>query len=229
MIIWHVGGGGGGYGKAQDLAEKYRAETTFHLFEANDERSEADFAKSTMSVCLGDSVGSVPFHIYEYEPCSSIFRINPKHALEITGNPKLRTWGDHGAISKTRNIRMMTVDYLASGAAAPDFLSLDAQGAEYKILCGATKTLPNIIGILTEFQTAEVYEGQELFHDQLKLLHEKGFRLADLIYKEYWRRDGTKLLTSGDALFFNFANHLTTEQVATRDRIASFFGVREEA
>lgn len=225
MIIWHVGGGGGGYGKAQDLAEKYPDDTTFRLFEANEERQEATFAKDKINACVGARVGRAEFHVYEFESCSSLYQVNPDHASEVTGNPRLKTWGDHAPIKETRRVWMTTIDHVAALTDAPDFLSLDAQGGEYDILKGATNTLPSILAVLTEFQTAEVYKGQGLLHDQSKLLHDAGFRLADIIYREFWERDGTKLLTAGDALFLNF-NTLVPDRIVIRDRIAAFFGLK---
>lgn len=223
MIIWHVGGGGGGYGKAQELAERYAA--TFCLFEANIDREETTFPTAQVNLLMGASVQRVPFHIYERASCSSVFKINPAHASEVTGDPLLKTWGEH-RVMETRELWTATIDSLAR-IRGPDILSLDAQGCEFDILLGARKTLGSIVGILAEFQTTDVYEGQGLFHDQCRLMHANGFRLADITYKEYWERDGTKLLTAGDALFLNFGD-LPPEKIEIRNQIAQFFGLRKE-
>lgn len=224
MIIWHVGGGGGGYGDAQTLAEKYKA--TLIVFEANEEREETTAATQAYNVCVADYVGPVLFNVFKHDAHSSLFTVNPEHAQEVTGNPKLRTWGCHGAVRETKHLWAETIDHLVEGGIpAPDFLSLDAQGSEHRIMRGALRTLRTMVGILTEFQTAEVYKEQGLLQDHLRLLRSHGFRLAELPYREYWTRDGTRLLTGGDALFLNFGT-LPKEKIEMRDKIASFFGLR---
>lgn len=95
------------------------------------------------------------------------------------------------------------------GHFVPDFLSLDTQGTEYRILRGARTALRgHVIGVQLEAEFVPIYEGQELFRDLQPMLEDAGFRLAGLELHDgsssFRGRIGARargFLSSGDALF----------------------------
>jgi FkbM family methyltransferase len=56
-----------------------------------------------------------------------------------------------------------------------DFLKLDAQGAAYPVLRGATRLLDRVLVIHTEVEFVPIYEGEALFSEVELLLRGRGF------------------------------------------------------
>lgn len=89
-----------------------------------------------------------------------------------------------------------------------DFIKIDTQGSELRILEGGQKRLiPKIFGLQIEVEFIEMYKNQPLFRHIDEFLNSKGFMLIDL-RRQYWkRRDyygyrGKGQLAFGDALYF---------------------------
>ena len=83
-----------------------------------------------------------------------------------------------------------------------DFLKLDVQGYELKILSSARQLLDgcNIGLILTEVNFVPLYENQAYFHQVYQFLLERGFQLVSFYNQTRW--DGPAL-NWADALFVN--------------------------
>jgi FkbM family methyltransferase len=85
-----------------------------------------------------------------------------------------------------------------------DFIKLDVQGAELKILQNATNALSGCIGLEVEIEFAPIYAGQPLFGDVCQFLVDQGFIFIDFTSLNRWGKiiyDGTGRLMFGDALF----------------------------
>lgn len=65
-----------------------------------------------------------------------------------------------------------------------DFLKLDTQGSELKIIKGADKYFDKILGFEIEVEFIELYKEQPLFHKVDAFMTKKGFELFDL--NRYW-------------------------------------------
>lgn len=88
---------------------------------------------------------------------------------------------------------------VASGAAAP-FLKLDVQGYERQVLEGGETTLPHLVGLQLEASVVQMYEGEMLFPEMLRLLAGHGFALAAMT-PSLVDPDSARLLQL-DAVFF---------------------------
>lgn len=88
----------------------------------------------------------------------------------------------------------------------PDFLKLDTQAAELKILKGAVKTLHKTQFILLETWARRVYGPETpLFHEVAAWLYQQDFVLYEILSLDEGRdADGT--LRWFDAVFVNKAN-----------------------
>lgn len=89
-----------------------------------------------------------------------------------------------------------------------DFIKLDTQGSELKILMGGkNEALSKIFGANIEVEFAEIYKGQCLFRDIDAFMADHGFELIDL-RRAFWKRKdyydyvGKGQLVFGDALYF---------------------------
>ena len=95
---------------------------------------------------------------------------------------------------------------------APDFLSLDAQGAEYEILTGAEGVLDtDVLAMIVELSFCPVYKNQKLFYEIGQYLYDKGFIFVDFqghlqqkysLYREPVGLRSPGFLVNEDGLFF---------------------------
>ncbi len=69
-------------------------------------------------------------------------------------------------------------------ALGADYLKLDVQGAEAKVLAGARTCLNSVLAVHTEVEFVPVYEGQPLFGDIDAILRSRGFMLHRLLNPE---------------------------------------------
>ena len=63
-----------------------------------------------------------------------------------------------------------------------DFIQMDVQGAEQRVLSGATAMLPRITAIWLEVSIRENYRGQALAGDITRLMKSHGFKLAHSVH-----------------------------------------------
>ena len=89
-----------------------------------------------------------------------------------------------------------------------DFLKIDTQGHELKILRGACQTLRQVVALEVEVLFGPLYEGQAMFREVDHLLTECGFTLFRLRRSEWVRRPYAQRphlsagqLVFGDALY----------------------------
>ncbi len=151
--------------------------------------------------CLGQVRGADPqsgeTHVLPYclgEACrTATFKINhdPFTSSLKDGNPRYGGYCFFNArhdyllceatrTVETRAVELVSLDHLIQSgllsAPAPDFLSLDVEGAEYDILSGAKETLrAHVLALVVEVSFHERYRGQKLFGDVTALLAEQGF------------------------------------------------------
>ena len=105
-----------------------------------------------------------------------------------------------------------------------DFIKLDTQGSELRILQGGQRRLvPMIFGAQIEVEFVEMYKQQPLFRNIDEFLDNEGFALIDL-RRQYWkRRDyynyrGKGQLIFGDALYFKKLEHFCQELSGIEDK-----------
>ncbi len=109
-----------------------------------------------------------------------------------------------------------TLDAVVFGAAGGgprwgEILKVDAQGADYFILEGATRTLAeNTVAVVCESLVIEMYEGQKVFSDIEQLMRERGFAFYGFVEMNMRSRRlldkaalvGRERFFWGDAIFF---------------------------
>jgi FkbM family methyltransferase len=97
-----------------------------------------------------------------------------------------------------------------------DFIHMDVQGAELKVLSGAKKMLPRIRAIWMEVAFEATYEGQPLESEATRWMAERGFR------KIHQCRYGPE----GDALYYNMRLPLAWPRFIVL-RLAQRLGITE--
>lgn len=223
LRVFHVGGRGG-MGPVEHLLQLGES-LSLSIFEANIEAGDsswddydrliADYANrygiklSVISECLSNCIGKKEFHVNVMPDCSSLLKMSPdaKNYTRMDRGKYRIIWGQICQPTRTIEIDVTTLDELyANGVIQlPHFLSLDVQGAEYDILEGASKALQgDLLGVVSEVEFRELYEGQKLFMDQYTLLKKHQFSLFELYNSEYWHSGpilGKGALMVAEALF----------------------------
>jgi len=233
LVCFHVGGYGD-YSHANILAQTFPKRTIYVAFEArlddadvNEQKSYLDKGVRTTLIqkCVSDHKGREKFYINTHADSSSIYPPARRALFEHRpGEEGDLTWQANTVLDRIVELPTVTLDeVIAEGSvSAPDMLSVDAQGAELKILRGAERAIRSeILLIITEVEFHRIYEGQPLFSDQFNLLYENGFRLAEIFAQQYWHplaRAGFGLLTVGEALFLRDAEDYLAVPGVSRDR-----------
>jgi FkbM family methyltransferase len=219
IICYHVGGCGD-YSHLNIIGSKYPERTVYVAFEARDSEDDDQVKQEYLDKgirtilikkCVYDTDGMVKFNVNVEPASSSIFNASPSAMTEhMPDQPTMPMWGSHATPERVVELEMSSIDKLISenDLPLPDILSIDAQGAEYMILKGASNTLSQgVMSVITEVEFHQIYEGQPLFSHQFDLLYTDGFRLVDILAMQYWHplaRVGHGMLTVGEALFMRF-------------------------
>lgn len=94
-----------------------------------------------------------------------------------------------------------------------DFIKIDVQGAELKVLQNATKALGNTLVVQTEVEFLELYRGQPLFADVDRFLRQQGFLFHT--FDGFGMRSFKPLVRDGDANL-GFRQYLWSDAVYVR-------------
>lgn len=152
---------------------------------------------TAVNAAVADVRGKAEFNVGTWPDASSLLK-----ARAMGSN-----YDTYAAPTHSIPVEVVTLDETCRehGITHIDLLKMDAQGAEMRILAGATDLLTRgaIRIIYSEVHFTEGYAGSGLFHDLSLLLHSHGFALHglyDLI------RDHRGRTLWGDAIFYHRAS-----------------------
>lgn len=111
--------------------------------------------------------------------------------------------GDSDYVKEYHQLFSRSLDDLVD--ADVDLIKVDTQGTEYDILNNATNCLTKALMVEVEVEFIQMYEGQKLAHDVLKLMHDRGFELLFInrVFAQSSKYIGLARgqITFGDVLF----------------------------
>lgn len=199
LVVFHIGGGDEHIGPAKNLLTIEGIEIDLYVFEIIDEANYTSIPLAGQDSNLRATL--VPYGIGETDGQKVNFRVN-KHKVSssallgspvtLHNNPNylgISDWAENVELDFTFETRLRSIDSLVESGEVPypDFISMDIQGLELAALRGATNSLDkSVLGIFTESEFAEIYEGQGMFYDQLSFLEGKAFRLVDFESQQSW-------------------------------------------
>lgn len=146
-----------------------------------------------VKLCIGDAPGETELKISHNEIASS--------ALEVTSSV-LEYQPEFEYIGK-EVVEVQTLDQAARhwlAAASRPFLKIDVQGFEEQVLAGGERTLEQCVGLVIELSFVELYRGQMLFSEMMRMLEQKGFTVHRMFPAWVDTRDGRWL--QADTIFF---------------------------
>ena len=202
IVVADIGARGGHLGEIDNL-KPYLA---YYGFDADREECErlkaappAGFsAYEVLPYYVGDEEGPVTFNLYKNGGESSRFGPSPRYQQLFS--PGLE-------VERQVRVDGSTLDAILRkhGLLWPDFIKLDTQGTELEILQASPEALKNALLVESEIEFIEVYEGQPLFHDFLRFMHENGFELLYLnrVFQNraFYAGEARGQITYCDALF----------------------------
>ena len=194
ISIHHVGGRGGN----RSFPELPRFERDFVnvLYDADPDCIEQVHAANlgraselhVLPFCLAEASGKRNLNI-NYDPfTSSLLDFNEEYGgyyQQLADHDYV--FAETFAPAERREIEVVTLDQVLASSAAPvpppNFLSLDTQGSEYDILCGASGALKSdVVALVVEVEFHPLYRQQKLFGDLTDFLAEKGFHFVRFLF-----------------------------------------------
>jgi len=153
---------------------------------------------------LWDQSGTVSLNITRSPGSSSVLIPNHRFLSEFPDAERF-------SVEKTVAVKTTTLDAIDRGKVPHlDFLKVDTQGAEERVLRGGIQRISReVVGLEVEVAFAPLYQGQSEFADIDRLLRaECGFHLWDLRFTRWKYKAGADVgaakgrVVFGDALYF---------------------------
>ncbi|MDD5551400.1 MAG: FkbM family methyltransferase [Candidatus Omnitrophica bacterium] len=134
--------------------------------------------EGVFNIAFSDESGKRKFYLLKYGASSSFYPPDTKFTNRLR---------DAGMFEVIKEIEVKTKT-LDSFNVEPDFLKIDAEGAELDILKGSIKTLSCLVGLEVEVEFFQERIGQPVFSDVDSFLRRQGFNLYNMRLLRYPRR-----------------------------------------
>lgn len=188
FVIHHVGGRSGSRGFP--VIKGLERDIVSVLYEADEDavgqieavNSGLESKTIVLPWALGAKEGPASLRL-TYDPNqSSLFEPITASDLFYTSNPLPQYEYPLSSTMKVveeRSVRLRRLDQIVEvdGIPAPDFLSIDVQGAELDVLIGCGGLLKNVVGVLVEVEFEPLYVEQPLFSEVHEFMRANGFIL----------------------------------------------------
>lgn len=192
-----------------------------------DERSYKKISSNkhiiSKNIGLYNKKGLLKIYLTKKPTCSSIYPPNEKFINFFQNSNRFE-------VVKDIDIKVDTLDNQLSllNTDDVDYIKLDTQGSELKILQGAKKTLNSVFGLRIEVEFNRIYKRQPLFSDIDSFLNDYGFQLFDLNLSRWPRRNNErKQVIFADAIYFrslDYFNNISKYKLLHAISICLLFG-----
>lgn len=138
---------------------------------------QINWTEEQIPLALSNQIGEETLYVTNNPMCSSLYPPNEPYLARFNGLPELVN------LDFTIEIETTTLDAFCEETEIKeiDFLQVDVQGADLKVLQGATKILEkSILAIQIEVEFSSLYRDQPLFADVDTYLRQRDFTLFDL-------------------------------------------------
>ncbi|XWK86759.1 MAG: FkbM family methyltransferase [Phormidium sp.] len=138
---------------------------------------QVNWTEKHIPLALSDTGGEATLYVTQHPMCSSLF---PPNEAYISRFSELI---EYMSLDFTIDIETTTIEAFCQGEGITeiDFLKVDVQGADLKVLQGAKEILESsVLAIQAEVLFCELYQNQPLFGDVDRFLREREFTLFSL-------------------------------------------------
>lgn len=153
--------------------------------ESNQElaKREINWQEKHIPLALSDSIGESTLYVTNDPMCSSLYLPNEPYLKRFQGLPELVNL-DFSIEIETTTLEAFCAE---ENITEIDFLKIDVQGADLKVLQGANSLLNDVLAIQVEVGFSSLYLNQPLFADVDIFLRDRNFTLFDLSSKSIHR------------------------------------------
>jgi FkbM family methyltransferase len=173
-VVYDIGAGTGTFAVAaassRRVGEVFAFEPHQRSYRKLADRVERFGNVTVFNTALGDRNGSGTLFESELADSSSLL---PMADLHVTSFPRSRPRGQSPA-----SIRRLDDVVADERLPRPDFIKMDVQGYEDRVLAGGKETFAAAQHCLVELNLAELYEGSAQFEDVYRILFELDFSLV---------------------------------------------------
>ena len=194
-----------------------------------DDRSNKDLQNNyncksykAVDTFLWDKKEDLTFYICKKPTCSSLLQPNREFLNKFKDSNR------HDVVKK-KKIKSSTIHNEFSKLEI-DFIKIDTQGAELKILKGGEKEMANCLGLEIEVQFAELYKNASLFDQINSYLQFKDFIFIDFVNLSRWERyeyNTCGQIAFGDGLWLRspeYINKYQSNKIYKYIAICSLYG-----
>lgn len=171
--------------------------------------SKTEFrSKSIFEIAADSGKGSKQLYLTRESEKTSFFRPNIEFLSRFKNVERFDLLG-------SLSIETSSLDDLLKTTV--DFIKLDVQGSELRILTGAEETLKDCFGLELEVEFSQLYIGQPLFGEVSTFLKNQNFNFIDFTNLCRWERDGFSgfgQCVFGDALFLKTPEQINLEKLS---------------
>jgi FkbM family methyltransferase len=124
-------------------------------------------------VALGEQNAMTKMHISEFSACSSLLPMDSLHEEEFPFSKN----------TSEGQVRIMTLVEAVKTyhLPAPDFIKIDVQGFEDRVIHGGEEIIKEAGFCLLELSLVHMYQGDSLITEMNRLMRDLGFRLTNII------------------------------------------------
>jgi hypothetical protein len=159
---------------------------------------------------LWSETGSTQMNLCSDPKQSSVYKPN----MDLLSKYQL---SERYTINSNMIVECSTIDELLSEFNfSLDFIKLDIQGAELKVLSGGQQSLPSVLGVEVEVEFSSQYIDQPLADEVFLFMRNNGFEFLDFVHINRWERtaySGLGQAMFADAVFIQSPD-ITVRQVS---------------
>jgi len=166
---------------------------------------QVNWTETHIPLAMSDTVGDATLYVTKHPMCSSLYQPNEAYLNRFSDLIEFM------GLDFVVGIETTTIDAFCQdeGIEEIDFLKVDVQGADLKVLQGSKSILSrSVLAVQVEVLFCELYENQPLFSDVDTFLRQQGFTLFNLPIA-YRHRQGSPIVSEinpgqilwGDALY----------------------------
>lgn len=177
LVVYDVGASIGDFSsmasKLRNVVQVYAFEPIPEIYDKLLRRMQRSPHAQCFNIALGDSRGMAEFYQSDYTPSSSLLPMGRLHRLEFP----------YTAHTTSRQVNVACLDDFVAERqlALPDFIKLDVQGFEDRVLRGGSRCLGHARHCVLEMSLVSLYEGSLLFDDLYQVMRDSGYRFVGFV------------------------------------------------
>ena len=178
IVVYDIGANVGEFTsfvrKAPSVSEIYCFEPVPQAFDKLAENTRDLKGVRCFNVALGNSTGTRKMYVNHSSPSSSLLPMRPVHAEEFPSTDR----------SYEIDVQVMDLGEIVRryGLSPPDFIKLDVQGFEDRVINGGIDIVKKAGYCMLELSLLKLYEDSALITDVNVLMRALGFRLVAIVH-----------------------------------------------